>query len=134
MTAASPLRLVFMGTAGFAVPSLEALAAGRHRLVAVYTQPARPAGKAPRGRVRAQRTGRQLWYPRNVVVGSTDHQRNSFRATDCVPPSVTMNVVASSRTDSRSSSPAAHSRVAGFFSYAILRCSIATSRLPWSAS
>jgi methionyl-tRNA formyltransferase len=44
-TSASSLRLVFMGTAGFAVPSLEALAAGPHRLVAVYTQPARPAGR-----------------------------------------------------------------------------------------
>ena len=40
-----PLRLVFMGTAAFAVPSLRALASGRHRVVAVYTQPARPAGR-----------------------------------------------------------------------------------------
>ena len=39
------LRLVFMGTAAFAVPSLLALAAGRHALVAVYSQPARPAGR-----------------------------------------------------------------------------------------
>ena len=49
-TSASPLRLVFMGTAGFAVPSLEALATGPHRLVAVYTQPARPAGRGLRAR------------------------------------------------------------------------------------
>ena len=49
-TDASPLRLVFMGTAGFAVPSLQALAAGRHRLVAVYTQPPRPAGRGLRAR------------------------------------------------------------------------------------
>jgi methionyl-tRNA formyltransferase len=40
-----PLRLVFMATAGFAVPSLEALAHGRHALVRVYTQPPRPAGR-----------------------------------------------------------------------------------------
>ena len=40
-----PLRLVFMATAGFAVPSLEALAHGRHALVRIYTQPARPAGR-----------------------------------------------------------------------------------------
>jgi methionyl-tRNA formyltransferase len=39
------LRVVFMGTAGFAVPALRALAASRHRMVAVYTQPARPAGR-----------------------------------------------------------------------------------------
>jgi methionyl-tRNA formyltransferase len=42
---APPRRLVFMGTAAFAVPSLRALAASRHEVVAVYTQPARPAGR-----------------------------------------------------------------------------------------
>ena len=40
-----PLRLVYMGTADFAVPALRALAASRHDVVAVYTQPARPAGR-----------------------------------------------------------------------------------------
>jgi methionyl-tRNA formyltransferase len=39
-----------MGTAGFAVPSLQALAASRHEVVAVYTQPARPAGRGMRPR------------------------------------------------------------------------------------
>jgi methionyl-tRNA formyltransferase len=39
------LRVVFMGTAEFAVPALHSLAAGRHRVLAVYTQPARPAGR-----------------------------------------------------------------------------------------
>jgi methionyl-tRNA formyltransferase len=43
--APSPLRLVFMGTAAFAVPSLQALAASGHHVVAVYSQPARPAGR-----------------------------------------------------------------------------------------
>jgi len=43
----SPLRVVFMGTPDFAVPSLKALAAERELvdLVAVYTQPDRPAGR-----------------------------------------------------------------------------------------
>ena len=49
-TPAAPLRIVFMGTAAFAVPSLQALAAGRHEVVAVYTQPARPAGRGMRPR------------------------------------------------------------------------------------
>jgi methionyl-tRNA formyltransferase len=40
-----PLRLVFMGTSAFAVPALDALAALPHDLVAVYTQPPRPAGR-----------------------------------------------------------------------------------------
>jgi methionyl-tRNA formyltransferase len=45
VAAAPPLRLVYMGTAAFAVPSLRALASGPHEVVAVYTQPARPAGR-----------------------------------------------------------------------------------------
>lgn len=40
-----PLRLIFMGTPEFAVPTLAALAAAGHEIAAVYTQPPRPAGK-----------------------------------------------------------------------------------------
>jgi methionyl-tRNA formyltransferase len=47
---ASGLRLVYMGTAAFAVPSLRALAAGPHEVVAVYTQPARAAGRGLKAR------------------------------------------------------------------------------------
>jgi methionyl-tRNA formyltransferase len=39
------LRIVFAGTPEFAVPPLEALLAAGHDLVAVYTQPDRPAGR-----------------------------------------------------------------------------------------
>lgn len=39
------MRLVFLGTPEFAVPSLEALLEAGHRVVAVYTQPDRPAGR-----------------------------------------------------------------------------------------
>ena len=46
----SPLKLVYMGTADFAVPALRALAESRHEVVAVYTQPARPAGRGMRTR------------------------------------------------------------------------------------
>jgi methionyl-tRNA formyltransferase len=38
------LRVVFMGTPDFAVPTLEAVAA-RHRVVAAYTRPPAPAGR-----------------------------------------------------------------------------------------
>jgi methionyl-tRNA formyltransferase len=43
------MRIAFMGTPDFAVPTLDALAAAGHEIVAVYTQPPRPAGrgKAP---------------------------------------------------------------------------------------
>jgi methionyl-tRNA formyltransferase len=38
-------RIVFAGTPDFAVPALERLLAAGHRVVAVYTQPDRPAGR-----------------------------------------------------------------------------------------
>lgn len=43
------MRLAFMGTPDFAVPTLDALLAAGHAVAAVYTQPPRPAGrgKAP---------------------------------------------------------------------------------------
>ena len=39
------LRIVFMGTPDFAVPTLEALHAAGHDIVACYSQPPRPAGR-----------------------------------------------------------------------------------------
>ena len=39
------MNLVFAGTPAFAVPALEALLRAGHRLLAVYTQPDRPAGR-----------------------------------------------------------------------------------------
>jgi methionyl-tRNA formyltransferase len=40
-----PLRLIFMGTPEFSVPTLRALAEAGHKIAAVYTQPPRPAGR-----------------------------------------------------------------------------------------
>lgn len=40
-----PLRLIFMGTPDFAVPTLRALHAHGHEIVAVYTRVAKPAGR-----------------------------------------------------------------------------------------
>jgi methionyl-tRNA formyltransferase len=39
------MRLVFMGTPDFALPTLKALLAAKHDIAAVYTQPPRPAGR-----------------------------------------------------------------------------------------
>ncbi|MCC7198003.1 MAG: methionyl-tRNA formyltransferase [Gammaproteobacteria bacterium] len=39
------LAIVFAGTPEFALPALDGIAASRHRLCAVYTQPDRPAGR-----------------------------------------------------------------------------------------
>ena len=40
-----PLRLIFMGTPDFAVPTLIELAAAGHKIAAVYTRAAKPAGR-----------------------------------------------------------------------------------------
>jgi methionyl-tRNA formyltransferase len=40
-----PLRLIFMGTPEFAVPTLRALAERGHEIVAVYTREAKPSGR-----------------------------------------------------------------------------------------
>lgn len=39
------MRIIFMGTPDFAVPTLEALVAAGHVVVAAYSQPPRPAGR-----------------------------------------------------------------------------------------
>ena len=39
------MRIIFMGTPDFAVPSLNALVAAGHNVVGIYTQPPRPAGR-----------------------------------------------------------------------------------------
>ena len=45
MTTENGLAVVFAGTPEFALPSLEAIAASRHRIAAVFTQPDRPSGR-----------------------------------------------------------------------------------------
>ena len=40
-----PLRLAFMGSPDFAVPTLEAIIAAGHEVACVYSQPPRPAGR-----------------------------------------------------------------------------------------
>ena len=39
------MRIVFMGSPDFAVPSLNALVQAGHNVIAVYSQPPRPAGR-----------------------------------------------------------------------------------------
>ena len=46
----APLKLVFMGTPDFAVAALDAIVAGGHDVVGVYTQPPRPAGRGKKPR------------------------------------------------------------------------------------
>jgi len=48
MVDVAPLRVAFFGTPAFAVPTLDALLASRHTVVAVVTQPDRPRGRGQR--------------------------------------------------------------------------------------
>ena len=43
------MRIVFMGTPDFAVPSLNALLERGHEILAVYTQPDKPKGRGAQG-------------------------------------------------------------------------------------
>jgi methionyl-tRNA formyltransferase len=68
------MRVVFMGTPAFAVPSLEALAATGHELVAVVAQPDRPAGRGgalrePATKAWAREKGVQVLQPEKVRDG-----------------------------------------------------------------
>ncbi|MFD2204478.1 methionyl-tRNA formyltransferase [Kiloniella antarctica] len=45
------LRIAFMGTPDFSVPCLEALAEAGHEVVAVYSQPPRPAGRGQKAKL-----------------------------------------------------------------------------------
>ena len=49
---AKDLRIVFMGTPEFAVPSLRALVGGGYNVVGVVTSPDKPAGRGARLRSR----------------------------------------------------------------------------------
>lgn len=63
-----PLKLIFAGTPHFAVPSLRALVEAGYEVVAVYTQPDRPAGRghhlaASPIKLAAQRYGIPVYQP-----------------------------------------------------------------------
>lgn len=65
------MRVIFMGTPEFAIPSLRALIAGGYGVVAVLTQPDRPAGRGHKARVSpikalAQEYGLPVYQPEKV--------------------------------------------------------------------
>ncbi len=69
------LRLIFAGTPDFAAHALRALADSRHRLLAVYTQPDRPAG---RGRKLQASPVKLFAQQRGIAV----YQPDSFKSDD----------------------------------------------------
>lgn len=76
------LKLIFMGTPDFSVPVLDAVVAAGHRVIAVYSQPPRPAGrgmaevKSPVHR-RAEALGIEVRTPLNF---KNDADREAFAA------------------------------------------------------
>ncbi|WP_428375824.1 methionyl-tRNA formyltransferase [Lichenicoccus sp.] len=79
------MRLAFMGTPEFAVPSLRALHAAGHQIAAVYTQPPRKAGRGQALRVspvqaEAERLGLDVRTPARVRSVAAEHA--AFRELD----------------------------------------------------
>lgn len=71
------MRVVFMGTPDFSVPVLDALVDAGHEVVAVYSQPPRPAGRGKKDRpspvqARAEALGLQVRHP--VTLKGADDQ------------------------------------------------------------
>jgi len=76
------MRIIFMGTPEFAVPTLACILAAGHAVAAVYTQPARPAGRglAPRKspvHVLAERHGAPILTPATL---KTEAETRTFAA------------------------------------------------------
>ncbi|MBD9374169.1 methionyl-tRNA formyltransferase [Rhizobium sp. ARZ01] len=79
------LRIIFMGTPEFSVPTLTALAEAGHTIVAAYSQPPRPGGrrglelqKSPVHQA-AERLGIPVFTPLNF---KEEEDRTAFRALD----------------------------------------------------
>lgn len=79
------LRIIFMGTPDFSVPTLTALAEAGHTIVAAYSQPPRPGGrrglelqKSPVHQA-AERLGIPVFTPLNFKA---EEDRAAFRALD----------------------------------------------------
>jgi methionyl-tRNA formyltransferase len=65
------LRIIFMGSPEFAVPTLDALVGAGHDVVAAYTQPPRPAGRGKSERptaveIRAHELGIEVRSPKSL--------------------------------------------------------------------
>ena len=78
------MRITFMGSPDFAVPSLDAVVEAGHEIVAVYSQPPRPAGrgKAPRPTPVQQRAEVLGIEVRTPISLKSDEEQGRFRALD----------------------------------------------------
>lgn len=79
------MRVVFLGTPEFAVPSLEALVASGHSVSAVFTQPDRPKGRGQQVaespvKQAALRLGLPVFQPERIRRPESFEQLRSFNA------------------------------------------------------
>lgn len=80
-----PLKIIFMGTPEFAIPSLKALIDSRHKVVAVVTQPDRPRGRgrkltAPPIKELALKAGLPVLQPTAIKTEGFRKELASYRA------------------------------------------------------
>lgn len=78
------MRIVFMGTPDFAVPTLEALVHAAHEVVCVYTQPPRKAGRGKKLQpspvhLAAERLGIEVRHPASL---KSQEEKDAFAALD----------------------------------------------------
>ena len=81
------MKLIFMGTPEFSVPTLRTLHGAGHDILAVYTQPPRPAGRGKREQKSAvhkvsEELGLPVMTPKNLK-DSADQQAFSALNADC---------------------------------------------------
>jgi len=79
------LRIVFMGTPGFSVPTLAAIIAAGHHVVAAYAQPPRPAGRGMEPRkspvhVHAETAGIPVHTPKSLRNAEASERFRSHAA------------------------------------------------------
>jgi methionyl-tRNA formyltransferase len=80
-----PLRLVFMGTPDFAVPTLLELAAAGHEIAAVYTRAPKPAGRGMEMQItpverEARRLGLPVFSPKALKDDTAQTEFRTHRA------------------------------------------------------
>ena len=73
------MKIVFMGTPDYAVPTLESLVSAGHTVAAVFAQPDKPAGRKhtitpPPVKVCAQKLGIQVYQPATLKNGEAAQQ------------------------------------------------------------
>ena len=78
-----PVKLIFMGTPEFSVPSLERLIADGHEVAAVFTQPDKPAGRGKHLHAPPVKTialGRSITVHQPARIKSNEEVREIFEA------------------------------------------------------